>query len=56
MPGAIPLAPNQGRVIQQGPVRVLCIADVRGTYLDTMVVEVTELGSWLSPLALKLEL
>ncbi|MBE7180925.1 MAG: hypothetical protein INR71_06905 [Terriglobus roseus] len=30
-PGAIPLLPNQGRVIQQGGTRVLCIADVRGT-------------------------
>jgi hypothetical protein len=29
-PGAVPLLPNQGRVIQQGSVRVLCIADVRG--------------------------
>lgn len=30
-PGAAPLLPNQGRVIQTGPIRVLCIADVRGT-------------------------
>jgi len=30
-PGAAPLLPNQGRVIQSGPLRVLCIADVRGT-------------------------
>ncbi|KAK1461976.1 calcineurin-like phosphoesterase, partial [Colletotrichum cuscutae] len=29
-PGAAPLLPNQGRVIQTGPIRVLCIADVRG--------------------------
>lgn len=29
-PGAAPLLPNQGRIIQQGPIRVLCIADVRG--------------------------
>ncbi|KAK0641277.1 hypothetical protein B0T16DRAFT_379955 [Cercophora newfieldiana] len=29
-PGATPLLPNQGRVIQTGPHRVLCIADVRG--------------------------
>ncbi|KAK3316057.1 hypothetical protein B0H66DRAFT_276061 [Apodospora peruviana] len=28
--GATPLLPNQGRVIQTGPIRVLCIADVRG--------------------------
>lgn len=28
--GAAPLLPNQGRVIQTGPIRVLCIADVRG--------------------------
>lgn len=30
VPGATPLLPNQGRVIQSGPIRVLCIADVRG--------------------------
>jgi hypothetical protein len=30
VPGATPLLPNQGRVLQQGPIRVLCIADVRG--------------------------
>ncbi|KAF2713474.1 hypothetical protein K504DRAFT_369633 [Pleomassaria siparia CBS 279.74] len=30
VPGAVPLLPNQGRVIQQGSARVLCIADVRG--------------------------
>lgn len=29
-PGATPLLPNQGRVLQTGPIRVLCIADVRG--------------------------
>ncbi|KAK5987730.1 hypothetical protein PT974_11863 [Cladobotryum mycophilum] len=29
-PGAAPLLPNQGRVIQTGPIRILCIADVRG--------------------------
>ena len=29
-PGATPLLPNQGRVIQTGAIRVLCIADVRG--------------------------
>lgn len=32
-PGAAPLLPNQGRVLQQGAVRVLCIADVRGMFL-----------------------
>ena len=32
-PGATPLLPNQGRVIQTGPIRVLCIADVRGMEL-----------------------
>lgn len=32
-PGAAPLLPNQGRVIQTGPIRVLCIADVRGMTL-----------------------
>lgn len=30
VPGAIPLLPNQGRVVQSGPIRLLCIADVRG--------------------------
>ncbi|KAF2117366.1 hypothetical protein BDV96DRAFT_24606 [Lophiotrema nucula] len=30
VPGAVPLLPNQGRVIQQGSARVLCVADVRG--------------------------
>jgi len=25
-----PILPNQGRVIQTGPLRVLCVADVRG--------------------------
>ncbi|KAI1632697.1 ser/Thr protein phosphatase [Biscogniauxia mediterranea] len=30
VPGATPLLPNQGRVLQTGPIRVLCIADVRG--------------------------
>ena|SRR5436190_16269526 len=29
-PGATPLLPNNGRVIQTGGVRVLCVADVRG--------------------------
>ncbi|KFA50918.1 hypothetical protein S40293_02472 [Stachybotrys chartarum IBT 40293] len=29
-PAAAPLLPNHGRVIQAGPLRVLCIADVRG--------------------------
>ncbi|QGA14817.1 hypothetical protein EYB26_002473 [Talaromyces marneffei] len=30
VPGATPLLPNNGRIIQNGPVRVLCVADVRG--------------------------
>ncbi|PBP19559.1 ser/Thr protein phosphatase [Diplocarpon rosae] len=29
-PGAAPLLPNNGRVIQTGGIRVLCVADVRG--------------------------
>lgn len=29
-PGAAPLLPNNGRIIQQGGIRVLCVADVRG--------------------------
>ena len=33
-PGAQPLQPNNGRIIQQGPVRVLCVADVRGEILN----------------------
>jgi hypothetical protein len=31
-PGAAPLLPNNGRIIQTGGVRVLCIADVRGVW------------------------
>jgi hypothetical protein len=30
VPGATPLLPNNGRIIQNGSVRVLCVADVRG--------------------------
>ncbi|KAK3503725.1 hypothetical protein B0T13DRAFT_138539 [Neurospora crassa] len=30
VPGATPLLPNQGRILETGPTRVLCIADVRG--------------------------
>jgi hypothetical protein len=33
VPGARPLLPDNGRVIQSGPTRVLCIADVRGETL-----------------------
>lgn len=29
-PGAQPLLPNQGRIIEQGATRILCVADVRG--------------------------
>ncbi|KAJ4393117.1 hypothetical protein N0V93_002324 [Gnomoniopsis smithogilvyi] len=29
-PGAVPLLPNQGRVIDTGSIRILCVADVRG--------------------------
>lgn len=29
-PGAVPLLPNQGRVIEAGAIRILCVADVRG--------------------------
>lgn len=29
-PGAVPLLPNQGRVIDTGAIRILCVADVRG--------------------------
>ena len=37
VPGAVPLDPNRGRVIQQGSVRVLCIADVRGRHSNDVV-------------------
>ncbi|KKA24263.1 hypothetical protein T310_1696 [Rasamsonia emersonii CBS 393.64] len=30
VPGATPLLPNNGRIIQNGSVRILCVADVRG--------------------------
>ncbi|KAB8268969.1 hypothetical protein BDV30DRAFT_230229 [Aspergillus minisclerotigenes] len=33
VPGATPLLPNNGRVIQNGPVRVLCIADARADHI-----------------------
>lgn len=36
-PGAVPLLPNQGRIIDNGLVRILCVADVRG--------ELTQLSS-----------
>ncbi|KMU81514.1 hypothetical protein CISG_09184 [Coccidioides immitis RMSCC 3703] len=29
-PGATALLPNNGRIIQSGSVRILCVADVRG--------------------------
>lgn len=29
-PGAVPLLPNQGRIIDTGSIRILCVADVRG--------------------------
>ena len=32
VPGAQPLLPNQGRVIQSGATRILCVADVRGMH------------------------
>jgi hypothetical protein len=34
-PGAQALLPNNGRIIQSGPIRVLCIADVRGKFVAT---------------------
>lgn len=36
-PGATPLLPNQGRVIQSGPTRILCVADVRGIPCPSVV-------------------
>jgi len=44
LPGATPLLPNQGRVIQTGPIRVLCIADVRGMELFVHRADDTTLG------------
>lgn len=41
VPGAVPLLPNQGRVLQQGSVRVLCIADVRGMSIVDVSAETT---------------
>lgn len=38
VPGAVPLLPNQGRVIQQGSARVLCVADVRGALYKTYIL------------------
>ena len=35
LPGAAPLLPNNGRVIQTNGVRVLCVADVRGKTLSS---------------------
>lgn len=34
-PGATPLLPNNGRVIQSGQTRILCVADVRGKDLSS---------------------
>jgi hypothetical protein len=33
-PGAAPLLPNNGRIIENKGVRVLCVADVRGEMVD----------------------
>ena len=38
-PGAQPLLPNSGRIIQNGPTRVLCIADVRGKLMNLAIWE-----------------
>jgi hypothetical protein len=43
-PGAAPLLPNQGRVIQTGPIRVLCIADVRGMQISSFPLIISRLG------------
>lgn len=40
-PGATPLLPNNGRIVQTGGVRVLCIADVRGKFGCNPPVKVT---------------
>lgn len=34
-PGAVPLLPNQGRVLDTGSIRILCVADVRGKLWST---------------------
>lgn len=38
-PGAQALLPNNGRIIQSGPIRVLCVADVRGEVAYARQVE-----------------
>jgi hypothetical protein len=37
--GAAPLLPNNGRIIQTGGVRVLCVADVRGKLAELAVLK-----------------
>lgn len=62
VPGATPLLPNQGRIIQTGPIRILCIADVRGaghlasspprarsTFADDAATQATSAPSTSSP-------
>ena len=41
-PGAQPLLPHNGRIIQQGATRVLCIADVRGRISDMSLQAMTD--------------
>lgn len=36
---AQPLQPNNGRIIQNGPTRVLCVADVRGEQHESQVTK-----------------
>jgi hypothetical protein len=45
--GAAPLLPNQGRIVQTGGVRVLCIADVRGEaiWIHCRPTELTFVGN-----------
>ena len=38
VPGAQALLPNNGRIIQSGPIRVLCIADVRGQRIGPLIL------------------
>lgn len=42
-PGATPLLPNNGRVLQSGPTRILCVADVRGKNLRRRISMVSNL-------------
>ena len=43
-PGAQALLPNNGRIIQSGPTRILCVADVRGMW-KSLISKATLMGT-----------